>query len=357
MKKRTFLFVFLFPLFTAFSQQVGGSGNFIQGGVEDGEKLIHAYITPINKTIVFGLSNTSYTKNRYREDQAKLLISLQLAYVNIPEEDKTYDISQLQLQYLEAKDPDQSIAQTVFGDSLKSVVIATKKKDIFGRRLFEFNTPTGGQANAIPLPHIGLTYRMKKTNLDFGLIPYVKIPDSDLKLGMLRAGFQQNLTAFIESLQESPLGLNLQASAGIFYAHTPLNVKPEGFFIPISPITGSHTGPYDNQELNIFYTSFQLSFYVNYTLFDTIDLFAGAGYNMGNSRILLSGKYPVYVADPTGSASLVADDVVDPLDMEDAFSRIKYDMGARFDFSKFYLQLNYNMTTYGGVSAGFGYKL
>jgi len=56
-------------------------------------------------------------------------------------------------------------------------------------------------------------------------------------------------------------------------------------------------------------------------------------------------------------ASVVADDVTDPLDMSDNFSRAKFEFGARADWNRFYVQLNYNVATYGGLGLNLGYKM
>ena len=45
-----------------YAQDLLNTGALIQGGVEDGNKLVEAYVKPLNKAIVFGLSDVTYTK-------------------------------------------------------------------------------------------------------------------------------------------------------------------------------------------------------------------------------------------------------------------------------------------------------
>ncbi len=337
-----------------FSQEVIHTGSLIQAGLDDGSKLVNAYITPINRAIVYGLSDVTYTQLK-KDRKHRLLLSVKLAYVGVPNEDLQFDVNKIGLQNLEPKDPDKHIAPTVFGDSLQIVTLVSKQKDLLGRPLIEFDLPGGGQSSALPLPYLGATYRMDYTNLSFNFIPYVTIPSSDLKVGMLGFSIQQDLGMFMKSLQESKLGFSIQAGAAYLFGHAGLSVKPDGIYSPVTP-TGSLAGPYDNQELNISYTSLHIGLYADYQISEIFSAFAGTGYNMGTSNIEVNGRYPVYTADPSGTGSVVAEDVDDPLSLSDNYKRLKFDLGIRADFHKFFIQANYNMATYGGFGLNIGYK-
>jgi len=354
-KKIILAIIILFNL-SNYAQEVGDSGSLIQGGLDDGQKLLKAYLTPINKAIVFGLSDVSYTKFRDENESRKLSLALKLAYIPIAEEDFTYDVSKLGLELIEAKDPTKTIAPTVFGDSINTIRLASKKKDLFNRPLFEFDAPTGGQTTAMPLPYLGINYRLTTTNIAVNFIPYVKIPTSDLKVGMLGISVQQDIALFIEGLKDKPFSISVQGSSALLYGNSKLDVKPDGVYVPVT-LNGSTPGPYDTQEANIFYTSTQLGAYFDYTIAKRFTIFAGAAYNTGSSRLLVTGNYPIYAEDSSHIAAVVASDVVDPIDIEDSFNRTKYELGARADWKKFYLQLNYNIATYGGVGFNLGYKM
>lgn len=226
MKKINLLAILILLVgYKSFAQDLVNTGALIQGGVEDGTKLVEAYTKPLNKAIVFGLSDVTYTKIK-KDQKHKLSLSLKLAYINVPKEDWTYDVTKLNLQHLEPKDPNKVIAQTVLGDSLKYITLVSKEKDLLGRPLFEFNTPTGSQKSAIPLPFLGATYRMNYTNLSVNVIPYVNIPDSDFKVGMLGAGIQQDLALFIKALRDKNYGFSIQGSAAYLYGRSDLDIRP-----------------------------------------------------------------------------------------------------------------------------------
>ncbi len=354
MKKLSLYFLLIWSLNTM-AQDLINTGALIQGGVEDGSKLVEAYIKPLNKAIVYGLSDVTYTKIK-KEQKRKLLLSIKLAYIGIPKEDWTYDVNKLNLEHFEAKDPNQTIAQTVFGDSLKTITLVSKEKDLLGRPLIEFDTPAGSQKSGMPLPYIGATYRLTYTNLSFNFVPYVQIPDSDFKVGMFGAGIQQDLGLFVEGLKDKNYSISVQASGAYLFGDSDLDIKPGEIYTPVG-INGQTNGPYDNQNIKINYTSFNIAGYFDYNLNKHYSIFTGIGYNFGSSNISVNGRYPVYAADPTGTGSVVAEDIDDPLDITNTFSRSKVELGARADWNRFYVQLNYTIATYGGLGINLGYKM
>ncbi len=355
MKKYLLLLLFGFYSGSLMAQDLVNLGTLIQGGVEDGNKLVDAYIKPLNKAIVFGLTNVDYTQ--IRKDRAhRLTLSLKLANINIPTEDLTFDVTKLDLQNFEPKDPAKVMTPTVFGDSLQYITLVSKEKDLLGRPLIEFDTPGGSQSSSMPLPFLGAAYRFEYTNLTGQFIPYITVPGSDFKVGMLGLGIQQDLALFIKSLRDKNYGISVQGGGSYLYGHSNLDIQPGEVYSPVT-IDGNTTGPYDNQVIDIYYTSFNLAVYFNYDLTRHFSFFAGAGYNAGSVSILVKGTYPVYVADPTGSGSVVAEDIDDPLDISNTYDRQKYELGIRGDWSKFYVQVNYNIADYGGLGLNLGYKM
>ena len=348
--------LFLFLGINLNAQKIINSGNLIQGGIDDGEKLIKAYLTPINKGIVYGLSDVTYTKFKTETDSKKLTIGVKMAYAPIPTNDLTYDVSKLDLQHIEAKDPNNTIAQSVFGSETKTITLASKEKDFFGRPLFEFESPTGGGKSALTLPFLGVNYRLDNTNIGVNFIPSVTVPDSDIKVAMVGLNFQQNMASFISSLKDKPYSVSLQGSYASLFGNSDLDVKPDGVTVPVT-ITGNASGPYDNQESKINYSSLQLGAYFDYTFVDKYTLFGGAAYNSGTSRIQVLGTYPIYAEDPSHTGAVVADDIEDPIDIKQNFNRMKFELGARADWNSIYIQLNYNIATYGGLGFNLGYKM
>ncbi len=354
MKNIITLFIIIFSI-ELYSQHLVDTGALIQGGLDDGSKLVEAYIKPLNKAIVFGLSDVNYTKIK-RDDAYNLEVNIKFAYINIPQKDWIFDVSAIGLKNFEPKEAGKNMAQTVFGDSLKTITLISKAKNLLGQPLIEFEMPSGSQKSAVPLPFAGATLRLKYTNLSFNFIPFISVPDSDIKVGMLGLSVQQDLAMFIKTLQGKSYGISLQGSGAYLHGNSHLEIKPDGITSPVTP-TGQMTGPYDNQEVNIGYTSVNFAAYFDYNLSKHIDIFAGSGYNLGSSSIKLEGTYPVYVADPSGTGSVVGQDVDNPLHINNSFSRAKLDFGVRGDWNFLFFQINYSPDDYGGLGFVVGYKI
>ena len=353
MKAKTFLLV-LVNLFlgTALAQETSQTGDFIQGGIADGNKLIDAYTAPLNKAVIFSLGESGYA-GFYLAGNNKFSIGIKTVFLMAPESERTFHVNDLGLQTLEASDPHNDKAQTIFGDSTSYVYIQSKRK-ILGQPAFKFKSPTGSGYPGFPIPYIDMHYHAGNWNLSLGVIPLVPVPTTDLNIFMVRTGLQYNLTS-LAGLNGDRSELSATASAAYFHGYSYLDVKP-GKVSANSLIPGSHNGPYDNQRFLIDYTSFSLSTHYAYLLGKHWRIFAGAGVVGGTSSLKLKGTYPVYETDPSGTVGIVAKDIEDPLDIPNFYGTAFAEAGLRADWNKWYLQFQGNLGNYMGGSLALGYK-
>ncbi len=353
--KKIFVLLVIMIFTQTFAQNLGYTGKLIQGGVEDGEKLIKAYIKPLNKAIVFGMSGVSFMKAQNSIDEKKFFGGIKTVVMQIPKEDLLYDVSKLGLKYIEAKDPTKTMAPSVFGDSIRTIRLASKTHDLFGRPLYEFDAPTGKETNIMPLPYLTVGYRMKKSVFSINLIPYIKVPTTDMNIGMLGLSYQQDLSAFIEALDNKNYGLDIQGGYSLMYGHEKLSVKPDGVYIPVS-VTLHQTGPYDDQKINIFYNSISLNIYGHYTLNNKFTFFAGTGLVSGTTNIKVLGRYPVYGEDPSHTGAVIGEDIDDPININENYSQMLMELGAQVEWKRILVQMKYNIAHYGGFGINLSYK-
>ncbi len=368
MRKIMLFSLVVFFSFSGKTQYLINSGDLIQGGVEDGVKLINAYILPMNRAMMTGMNNTAFMRTNYIDDNKHFNLSVRTSFVSIPEDDQTFNVIDLNLQNVHPEDPNNVIAQTVFGDSLSHITLVSNQTTydttqnqfplpptIVEKPLFKINTLAGSGYQIMPIPYFNVAYRIKYTNLSVGFIPWITIPKSDVRVVLYSFSLQQDLAWFIKGLQDKPLSINVLGGYYHFYAHTNLNVQPQDVAFTM-PFTNHATGPYDNQEVKINYNSLFVSSIVSYT-FKNFTFFGLAGYNSGNSHVQVLGNYPIYIADKNGTASMTLEDVTDPMDETDTYSRMKFAAGFQFDFLKrFYIQANYTMANYGGFGAAVGFR-
>ncbi len=374
MKKNTFL-ISLFLLFSAYipAQTLINTGNLLQGGIDDGVIMINAYITPLNRSIMVGMNN-SYYNTLYNDDNEKRFsFSITSSFINIPTEDQTFNINSLGLKNI-AADPHNSIAQTIFGDS--STIILYSRDSILDQSQipgggngggggfplksvntvdsvasYTLNSISGSDIHMLPLPTLNFTYKFNFGNISAQVLPYFSTNTTIFSWGL---NWEQDLSLIIPPLQNK----KLKATVGIgyynFYLRNHLEVNPDGVTVPYS-LDGEPTGPYDNQELKMKYSSIYFNATLAYSI-RNITIWGGTGYNIGFSNVKILGTYPIYSSDPSGNASVSLTDIDDPMDESDSFSRLRASLGARLDLDMLYFQTNYTIGAYGGLGIAIGIK-
>lgn len=368
---RTCLFLallFVIPNNLVNAQQLENSSDFIQSGVEDGIKLIDAYILPLNRAMMVGMDNTSYTRIHHYEDKKHFNISVRTSFINIPKADRSFDVLNLDLQTVHPEDPNHTIAQTVFGDSTSSITLVSNdtKYDTVNNPfplpptiqevpLFKFNSILGSGYHVMPMPYLNASYRLNRTNIAVGFIPWIKIPKSDMRVVLYSISLQQDLAMIFSFLREKPLSFNLFGGFYHFYAHSNLSVQPEDIEFTVS-YTNESTGPYDNQEIKIAYDNIFFGGVVAYNI-KSFTFFGLVGYTQGISHIQVLGNYPIYTNDPSNNSSLILKDIVDPMDAQDEYSQLKITAGVQVDLlGSIYVQANATLANYGGFGAVVGFR-
>ncbi len=352
MKKILFLLMILAGSHFAQAQKLVGVGRLIQGGVSDGEKLVDAYIKPLNRAMMVGLNNSGFNGAYDTEDDHRFSLSLNMSLVSIPDEYKTFDVNQLGLESVEAKDSKNSIAQTAFGDSVSIKLVS--KYGLGSLRYFSFNTTKGSGYHALPLPYLNGTMRLGNLVVGAQVIPPVILPKSDVRAWLFGLNVQENLEGLLPFLEDLPFDLHGGGGFFLFHAHSDLDVKPESVKVNL-PLTNDTKGPYDNQELKIVYTGFYATAYASAKI-NIFTPFVGLGFNTGTSSFDVLGTYPIYAKSPGNLAGVRAEDIEDPIQSADNYTRVKLEVGGRFDFGRFFGQASYTLADFGGLGGSLGVR-
>jgi len=370
MIRKIIFFVFLLQINNLFSQNLVNTGKLLQGGVDDGVKMVNAYITPLNRSIMVGMNNSNYN-TLYTGDGKRFSVSLNSSLISIPTADQTFDINSLGLENISAE-PGNSIAQTVFGDSTTITLYSRDSipdtsgfpgggtggglpfksiNQIDSVASFTFNSISGSDIHMMLLPYLSVSYKFDYANLSVDLLPF---SSSDYTVFSAGINWQQDLTKLLSFKEKSPFKISATVGYYYYYLRSALEVRPEGVTIPYT-LSGEAVGPYDNQELKMNFSSVYFGADVAYSV-KHFTFWAGLGYNMGFSNIKILGIYPIYGSDPTGNASVSLTDIKDPMDESDSYSRFKGHLGIRFDLNRYYLQANYTLANYGGIGIALGVR-
>jgi hypothetical protein len=231
MKIKKNLSVVLFLGFLSlYAQETSSTGNLIQGGIEDGNKLVDAYISPLNKAIIFGLGQYNFAGF---SEKRSFSLGIKTGFLIPPGADRTYHINNLGLETLEAENPADDEAQTVLGDSTSYVKIVSKKKDLFGNPLYSFKSPRGSGYPGVPLIYLDLNYATSEWSVSAGLVPFVTVPTTDLNVFLLKLNYNYNLAGVIWGNSQNR---QWAVGGGISYFHgfSRLDVQPSGVTVNVS---------------------------------------------------------------------------------------------------------------------------
>ena len=356
-KMKRFIQIIFLSIITiqGYSQSLDFASLFLRGGIDDGGKLLSAYVEPLHKTFTkAGSSNWIFP---YQSDDNKihLFFEIKYSYTTVPTSDREYDIYNLKLQELQPTNPSQHIAQTIFGDA-NSIPLETKDEitnpwpPFDSRPLATFDSPEGTGTHGMQLPwlHIGINY--KGTQVGLRALPPLPIQNGDGNIGLWGIGVGQNLNKLIQGLQEFPVTFKLIGAFERTNLTVKQNLQPDEAFISLSG------GPYDNQDFKLTTKSFNLDFYVMKKV--GIFMFSGGpGYTLSQSDVKLSGTYPIYVKDPAGLFGLSIADIEDPIDqtLTDNFFKVGFNVAAKFNF----LLINFDMQLgkYNTLAGGLGFIL
>jgi len=357
MKNKIFLLLMLFSVVTGVAQNVAPAGDLIQGSLNDANKLIDAYTTPMHKGVIFSMGQMNYTGFGLKGEK-KFSVSLKTIFLFSPQTDRTYDVTKLQLETLEPADPNNTKAQTIFGDSTSTITLQSKDKDLLGRPLYSFKTPTGSGYPGFPIPYIDVNYKWRSFSFSAGFIPLVPVPTTDLNIFMIRGGVAYNLAPLTGFLDEKKFEWSVSATGGYFHGFADLHITPEGLSVSLNVTpSGQHNGPYDNQQFLLDYIAAGGATHLAYRFKKHWRVYGGTGYTWGMSHLQIVGRYPVYTSDPTGTVSLIAEDIDDPVDLTGQFGQFYGEAGIRGDWKHFYFQLQGSAGSYSGIGFGVGYKV
>ncbi len=357
--KRILLFIIsLTAASLVYAQQLVNTGDMFQGGVADGVKLVEYYIKPVNKAIISGINNTEYNNLKIYDDNKRLSVSLRIATIIIPEADRKFRVDTMEFETI--KVDSGTYAQTVFGDTIGSVLFVSKDSTVhydtvstiplvvntYWGPVFSFYSPPGSGHHIMPIPYLQAGYNFGIGYLSVNLVPATPLLGSDMNLLLFGVSWQQNLLPF---LKDKPYELSAIAGFNAIKASAHLHVEPDPSLVSFDP------EDYDDQYIKINYLNLFASIYAAYHLSNKLSFYAGAGYTQGRSLINVLGTYPVYQKDPLGVTSVTVEKVKDPMkDSEVEYNRFKGVVGTNVNFGSWYIQANYTIAEYSGLGLVIG---
>lgn len=339
MKKHKFkLLSFALVLFTfqSFAQQQ--IVDFLQGNVDDAQKLSYAYLEPLGK--MFGTSlNGGWYQAASPHKVLGFDITLSTTFVTAPVSAKSFDVNSLNLSSLTVVG-NNSITPTISGASSDfSPELALK--EFPNDPLFKL--PQGGGVIFTPMVQlqgaIGLPFH---TELIGRYLPMVTIPKVG-QLSMWGIGIKNEFKEFIPGLKYVPIDLSLLVGYTRFNSSFDVNYKPSPGQVP----PGYTSSDFNDQEVALKASGLTARLLVGKTL-PFISFYAGLGYSHATTDFGLKGNYAVGVAPTYQSV------VKDPFVLDFTHSNFSGNIGFRVRLGVIAIHADYTLGEYALYTAGLG---
>ena len=200
MKKLNIIILILISYVSAFSQQ-----NILQNNLDEGEKLIEAYFTPMAETFGAGLNNAWYNTAKPHSILG-FDVTFSLNTVIIPNSAENFMIEDNFNGIFTSSDED---ASTIFGSMSSTQMNYNPGNNLASS---SFNMPGGLKTPILPLPMIQAGIGVyKKTSLDIRYMPILNIGDN-ININLYGFGAKHDLLQWIPAVGNViPMSLSIQA--------------------------------------------------------------------------------------------------------------------------------------------------
>lgn len=333
--------------------------NVIKAGKNDAQKIISAYLLPVEKGLAYDGALHDYGVFHPRSTRKfSFGIGFDVAASAAHPADRTYDVQNLQLEMLEAVNPNQTIAQTYSG-SITSIELQTKQKyrvpstsaPFYQEKpLLTLDTPMGEDKPAVPFPVLFGYVQAGKSLASLNYLPFMKIKKGTVGVEQVGLGFKRIVFGEERGKMYVMLATGLQWNTVTYF----LQIKPDEANLTFS--YPDEQGPYDDQRLVVKTQSIPIRLNVVQKV-GKVRVLAGGGYGVMKSDTRLIGRYPIYATDPANLFQVVVSDIVDPIQYERSINRAFADLGVLYHHKRFYGALRYAYSQYQNVDFSVGFML
>ena len=342
---------------TAYAQ-LGDVGQILQSSTEDAETLVQAYLKPFGSGFGAGL-NSGWTNTAQPHKTLGFDLTVSTGLAVVPDADKSFDISALNLQELEVESGPSTL-QTINGKSDVPTTTLAAYETINGQReqLFEFDMPTGTGFGYVPAPElkagIGI---IKDTELMLRYVPEIDIDDYGT-FSQYGFGAKHGLNQWL------PGGKLLPVNLSVMFGYTNQTVSSDFRLTGEDIITdpnrtenpfANQPQTWDGQKIEIDTKAYTINALVGKSL-PVISVYGGVGYEFSTMSIGTPGTYPTIEENEQGSQKpLTVATMEEPIGLDiDGENGIHALAGFRLRFTIFHISASYKLANYSTLNAGFG---
>ena len=308
--------------------------QLLNESVDDGRKLISAYVSPFMNSVTLGLNQGWYNTAKPHKI-AGVDLTITVNAMTIPKSDLFYDVTKLGLDVIELDNnsADYPLAPTLFGPDRGPTFTYTDEQTGITE---SYDGPGGidleGELgkNWVPIPMANLGFGLPKgTDLKIRFTPTIDLGD-DSSLKIFGLGVMHDIKQWIPGIKLLPFDLSG------FVGYT--RFRMESYFDPKN--NPDQRGLF---ELNATTVQGLIS-----KQFSVLTLYGGVGYNIAKSNLAMKGTY-----DINDDGQINANER-DPLDLKFAASGFRTTAGMRLKLAVVTLHADYTIQKYKCLTVGLG---
>ncbi len=309
--------------------------ELLSGSIDDGRKLVSAYVEPFMKSVSLGMN-----QGWYNTAKAHKIVGIDITVtanaMTIPNSDLLFDVSKLNLEVVELDEnqsPHFPFAPTVFGPedepTFKYTEDGTGLTQTFpGPGGIDLKDKLGKNWAPVPMANLGIGLP-KGTDLKLRFTPTVDLGDEG-SLKVFGIGVMHDVKQWIPGMKLLPFDL----SGFVGYTHFKLDYY---FDAEANP-----------DRMGLFEMSATTIQGVISKKISVLTLYAGAGYNIANSNLAMKGTYDI------NDDGEIQSHEVDPLDLKFSASGFRTTAGMRLKLAVITLHADYTLQKYKCLTVGIG---
>ncbi len=303
--------------------------KFLTESVEDGKKLIGAYVDPVMKSTSLAMNQGWYNTAKPHKI-AGIDLTITVNAMTVPDQDVLFRPDQLGLQKIQLATTSSQYpyVSTLLGPDKSSTFQA---KDPSVNATYSIPGGIGVEdkigSNKVPVPMVHLGFGLpKNTDIKLRFLPTIDLKNSGT-VKMIGIGVMHDIKQWIPGIKLMPFDLSG------FVGFTKFDVEYK-----LDPDNAQHA---DQRGLfNITSTTVQALISKK---FSVITFYGGLGYNIAKSNLAMKGNY-----------SINGTNYKDPVDLNFAASGPRATIGTRLKLAVFTFHADYTVQKYKCLTVGFG---
>jgi len=333
--------------------------DFFKAGINDGMRLMEAYIEPFANAFGAGFNSAWYnTAKPHKFGGFDVTLSVSAGFV--PANALEFDLADINFSKLELVNPSGiTMAPTIAGSKEVGPALHVMQ-DVPGMpgtqiELVNFNSPQGTGIGVVPAP-------MLQAGIGLPLASEIKIryiPTTPIEEGSLRligGGFMKSITEHIKAFNMLPVNISVFGGYNNLRGIIPVSVQPDTD-INYDSYTFSD---FSDQSVIVDVAAWNVSLIGSVNL-PVLTGYAGIGYSKTSTRMNIEGYIPLPTVDPDISttypvytdAGVVEE--VEGIDIKN-YSGLRLNLGGRIKLGVFTFHADYTYADYNALTAGIGFS-